>query len=387
MKSKGFSINLRQYGMIIALVFIIIMFGITTGGILFKPMNVSNIIMQNAYVLILAVGMLFCIITGNVDLSIGSVVAFVGAVSAVFMVNWNMPVWMAVVLSLLIGALVGAFQGFFIAYVKIPAFIVTLGGMLIFRGLTMVILKGQTIAPFDESFQFIASGFLMKGLKVGGLNTLSILGGALVSILFIFFEVVTRNNKIKYNFEVSPIHYMAIKIAVIVAAINVITYRLAQYNGLPIILIIMALLIIIYSFVAGQTIAGRHVYALGGNEKAAKLSGIKTQQVMFWVYTNMGLLSAFAGLVVAGRLNAATPKAGNGYELDAIAACYIGGASASGGIGTIVGAIVGGLVMGVLNNGMSIMGVSVDWQQVIKGFVLLTAVTFDIYSRSKSSPK
>lgn len=386
---KLFKGNIRQYGMIVALIFLIILFGTLTNGILFKPMNVSNLIQQNSYVLILAIGMLFCIITGNVDLSVGSIVAFVGAVSAVIMIEWGWPVWLGIIISLLIGAGVGAFQGFFIAYGKIPPFIVTLAGMLTFRGLTMVILKGKTIAPYSKSFQYLSAGFFMQAQKIniGGksINIVAILAGIIISILFCVSEINNRKNKIKYNFEVGSITSMWMKLALVIVSINLVTYSLAQYNGLPVILLILVGLVFIYSFIANKTIAGRHVYALGGNEKAAKLSGIKTQRVMFWVYTNMGLLAAFAGLVVSGRLNAATPKAGNGFELDAIAACYIGGASASGGIGTIIGAMVGGLVMGVLNNGMSIMGVGVDWQMAIKGFVLLSAVMFDIYSKSKSA--
>ncbi len=385
MKEDRISIrkNIRKYGMLIALIAIMILFGILTEGILFKPMNISNLIQQNAYVLILAIGMLLVIITGNIDLSVGSVVAFVGAISAIFMIQWNMPVWISIILSLLIGALVGAFQGFFIAYVNIPPFIVTLAGMLIFRGLTMVILKGQTLGPFDRAFQNIASGFISRG-EIGGLNVISMVVGILLSVIYIILNFKDRKKKIEYKFQVPPMSIEILKTVLVILAINWLTYSLAAYKGLPIVLIILAILIVIYSFITNRTIAGRHIYALGGNEKAAKLSGIKTEKVLFWVYVNMGVLAALAGLVVAGRLNAATPKAGTGFELDAIAACYIGGASASGGIGTVTGAIVGGLVMGVLNNGMSILGIGVDWQQAIKGLVLLAAVTFDVYTKSKS---
>ncbi len=382
----SFKKNIRKYGMLIALIAIMLLFGFLTKGILFKPMNISNLIQQNAYVLILAIGMLLVILTGNVDLSVGSVVAFIGAISAVFMIQWGMPVWISVILSLLIGGLVGAFQGFFIAYLNIPPFIVTLAGMLIFRGLTMVILKGQTLGPFDRSFQAIASGFIPSG-KIGGLNIVSIVIGIILSIIYIILNFNDRQKKIEYKFKVPSMGVEILKIVLVILAINWLTYSLAAYKGLPIVLIILALLIMIYSFITNRTIAGRHIYALGGNAKAAKLSGIKTENVLFWVYVNMGVLAALAGLVVAGRLNAATPKAGTGFELDAIAACYIGGASASGGVGTVTGAIIGGLVMGVLNNGMSILGIGVDWQQAIKGLVLLAAVTFDVYTKSKSRPQ
>lgn len=380
-----FKSNIRQYGMVLALVIIMFFFQIVTNGILLKPANVTNLILQNSYVLILAVGMLLCILTGNIDLSVGSVVAFVGAVSAVMMVDWNMPVIPAILIALLIGIAVGAFHGVFIAYLRIPPFIVTLAGMLIFRGLTMVILKGQTKAPFEKSFQAIAAGYISGGgLNIGGFNLIAVLTGIVLSAVFILGITINRRNQKKYGFDVLPTGFETIRILIVVAAINWMTLSLALYNGIPIVMVVLFGLVLLYTFITQKTIFGRHIYALGGNEKAAKLSGVKTKRVMFLVYTNMGLLSAVAGMVVAGRLNAATPKAGNMFELDAIAACFIGGASASGGVGTVVGAIVGGLVMGVLNNGMSIMGVSVDWQQAIKGMVLLGAVCFDVYTKSKS---
>jgi len=382
-----FKNNIRQYGMVLALVFIMALFQVLTGGILFRPMNITNLVLQNSYVLILGVGMLLCIVTGNVDLSVGSVVAFVGAVAAVFMIDLHMPVVPGIILTLLVGLLVGSFHGYFIAYRKIPPFIVTLGGMLIFRGLTMVILKGQTKAPFAKSIQNIAAGYLPGDFKIAGLNAIAILAGLVLSAIFIAVQLNMRKRKKKYDFEVLPVGLEIVKIALVVLAINTLTLLLAAHNGIPLVLILLASLIFIYTFITQKTISGRHIYALGGNEKAARLSGVKTHRVMFWVYANMGLLAAVAGLVVAGRLNAATPKAGTNFELDAIAACYIGGASASGGVGTVLGTIVGGLVMGVLNNGMSIMGVSVDWQQAIKGMVLLAAVCFDVYTKSKNSSR
>lgn len=376
--------DIRKYGMIIALVSITVLFQILTDGILLKPLNITNLILQNSYVLILAIGMLFPILTGNVDLSVGSIVAFVGAVAALLMVKYGVSVPVAVVISLVIGALIGAWQGFWIAYVKIPAFIVTLSGMLVFRGLTLWILEGQTIAPFPESFQIISSGFI-PNMGEGLLNATSLLIGAVCSAIYIFIEINKRKNRLKYNFEVESSSKLIIKVVVILMIINAFTYTLSIYKGIPTVLILLAALIIIYSFLANKTIIGRHVYALGGNEKAAALSGVKTKRTMLLVYINMGILAALAGLVFAARLNAATPKAGSGFELDAIAACYIGGASAMGGIGTVSGAIVGGLVMGVLNNGMSILGIGIDIQQAIKGLVLLAAVAFDVYTKSKGS--
>lgn len=383
-----FRSNIRQNGMVIALVFIMVLFQVLTGGILFRSMNVNNLVLQNAYVLILATGMLLCILTGNIDLSVGSVVAFVGAISAVMMVDWGFPVSLTIFLALIIGIAVGAFHGLFIAYMRIPAFIVTLAGMLIWRGLTMVILKGQTKAPFEKSFQSIAAGYLPgREIRIGNFNTLAVIVGVVLSIIFVIALLRGRRNKAKYGFEVLPKGIEAGRIVFVVLAVNLLTLSLADYNGIPIVLILLMGLILLYTFITQRTVFGRHIYALGGNEKAAKLSGVKTQRVMFLVYTNMGMLAALAGLVVAGRLNAATPKAGTMFELDAIASCFIGGASASGGIGTVVGAIVGGLVMGVLNNGMSIMGVSVDWQQTIKGLVLLLAVIFDVYTKNRSQSR
>lgn len=377
--------NIRQYAMVLALVFIVILFQFLTEGVLLRPLNITNLVQQNSYVLILSVGMLLTILTGNVDLSVGSIVAFVGAVSATFIISWGMPTVPALLLSLLIGALIGAWQGFWIAYVRIPAFIVTLAGMLIFRGLTMVILKGRTLAPFTDTYTTMSSGFFPDFLSTGGgLHNLTLATGALCCIFYAIGELNSRKSKQKFNFEVLSMPLMAGKIAAISAAIMATSYMLALYKGMPVVLVLVGALVLVYSFITNKTVVGRHIYAFGGNEKAARLSGIKTNRVFFWVYVNMGMLSALAGIVFAGRLNAATPKAGVGFELDAIAACFIGGASSAGGIGTVAGAIIGGLIMGVLNNGMSIMGISIDWQQAIKGLVLLAAVAFDVITKSKS---
>jgi putative multiple sugar transport system permease protein len=377
--------NLRQYVMIIALVAVIIFFEIVTQGVLLKPLNISNLIAQNAYILILAIGMLLCIlICGNIDLSVGAVAGFVGAVSAILLVKMNLPVSVAIVISLFIGFLIGCFQGFFIAYIGVPAFITTLAGMLIFKGLTMVILQGTSLAPMPASYNFLAAGFVPDIVKFEGINVLAILTGIIASIIYIVSQVIERSNKTKFQFEVSSPGAFFAKLAVIVCVINAFTYILAIYRGIPMSLIIVTVLVIIYAFITNKTIVGRHIYAYGGNPKAAMLSGVKTKKILFWVYVNMGVLSALAGIIFTGRLNSATPKAGQGFEMDAIGACFIGGASTLGGVGTVVGAIVGGLLMGVLNNGMSILGVSIDWQQAIKGLVLLAAVTFDVYSKSKS---
>lgn len=376
--------NMRQYSMIIALVFIMILFQVLTDGLLLKPLNITNLILQNSYILVLAIGMVLVIITGHIDLSVGSVAAFVGAISAILMVNYEMPTFLAVIISLLVGAIIGAWQGFWIAYVKIPAFIVTLAGMLLFRGATMIVLEGKSIAPFPESFQKISSGFI-PDIGSGSIHVLTLIIGFVLSIIYVFTQIKNRRTEMKYNVEVSSTGMFVLKLIGLVAILNIFTYVLATYEGIPNILIILGVLIILYTFVTNKTKAGRHVYAIGGNEKAAQLSGIKTKRMTFWVFVNMGVLSALSGLLFAARLNAATPKAGNLFELDAIAACFIGGASAYGGIGTVPGAIIGGLVMGIMNNGMSLLGLGIDWQQGIKGLVLLLAVAFDIYNKNKAS--
>jgi putative multiple sugar transport system permease protein len=371
--------------MLIALLLIMLLFQILTDGILLKPLNVTNLILQNSYILVLAIGMVLVIISGHIDLSVGSVAAFVGAVAATMMVELNVPLAAAVILSLLLGALIGAWQGFWVAYVRVPSFIVTLAGMLMFRGLTMLVLEGQSVGPFPGAFRALSSGFIPDIADFGGVHLLSILIGVLVSALLVLIGWYKRLTDMRYNFEVEPLGYFIAKMAVMAAALILFVYVLASYEGIPNILVVLLVLIVLYTFVTNRTVIGRHIYAMGGNEKAAMLSGVKTKRVTFWVFVNMGTLAALSGLVFAARLNAATPKAGVNFELDAIAACFIGGASMSGGVGTVIGAVIGGLVMGVMNNGMSILGVGVDWQQAIKGLVLLLAVAFDIYNRSKSS--
>jgi putative multiple sugar transport system permease protein len=367
------------------LIVVILFFEIVTEGILLKPLNISNLIAQNAYILILAIGMLLCIlICGNIDLSVGSVAGFVGAVSAILLLKMNLPVCVSIGVSLLIGFAIGCFQGFIIAYIGVPAFITTLGGMLIFKGLTMVILNGTSLAPMPASYNFLAAGFLPDIANWGGINLMAILIGIIISTLFIISQFMERSNQKKFQVAVSSSSAFCAKIVATVCIINAFTYSLAIYRGIPMSLIIVSILVIIYTFITNKTIVGRHIYAYGGNPKAAILSGVKTKKILFWVYVNMGVLAALAGIIFTGRLNSATPKAGQGFEMDAIGACFIGGASTTGGVGTVVGAIVGGLLMGVLNNGMSILGVSIDWQQAIKGLVLLAAVSFDVYSKSKS---
>ena len=383
LKKKGFFKfnNIEKYAMIIALVAISIFFQIATNGILLAPINVSRLVLQNSYVLLLAVGMLLCILTGDIDLSVGSIMAMVGAIVGEMIINYGMSVWLAVAAGLLAGILIGLWQGYWISYFRIPAFIVTLSGMLVFRGLSNVFLQGYTLAPFPESFQYIAQAYIPTFGLPGFTST--ILVGILVSIAIVLSQLKTRREKKQYDIpDVSTPVFIAQNVA-FVLFVCIACFWFARFKGLPFILVIIGVVAIVYSFITNKTVLGRQIYALGGNEKAAALSGIDTKKIKLFVFVNMGFLSAVSGIVFASRLNAASPVAGTGFELDAIAACYIGGASATGGVGTILGVIIGGLVMGVLNNGMSIMGIDSNWQQVVKGLVLLLAVAFDIINQKK----
>ena len=381
--TKFFSQGDQNYGLIIALIFIALFFQIITGGIIFRPLNVTNIILQNSYIMILAIGMLLCILTGNIDLSVGSVAALVSAATGVMIVSNKMGVFPAIIIALVIGALIGIWNGYWIAYVNIPAFIVTLGGQLIFRGVTLGILQGRTLGPYPGSFQIISSGFLPDPFGRQDLHVFTLIIGLICMALYTFLEVSKYKRQKSYGTSTGSFGTFVIMLVIANFAIIAFSYLLALYQGIPNVMLLLAVLIIAYGFVTTRTTMGRHIYAFGGNQLAARLSGIKTKRVFFWVYVNNSILAALAGIVYAGRLNAASPKAGNLFELDAIASCYIGGASASGGIGTVPGAIIGALVMGLMNNGMSIMGLGVDWQQAIKGLVLILAVAFDMLSRKR----
>ena len=381
-KDKALEI-FSKYSMIIILVVLLIAFQAMTDGIFWRPLNITNLVLQNSHILVLAAGMLLVVLLGHVDLSVGSVMAFVGAIAGVLMVNNGMSPWVAVPLCVLIGALIGAWQGFWVAYVGIPAFIVTLSGLLMFRGLTQVVLGGQSLAPFPTSFQKISTGYLPDIVSGDHIHLLSMIIGVGITALLIFGQWRTRERRKKNLFEVESTSTFLFKALFIGVVFIGATYVFASYQGYPIILILLGVIVAAYGFLTNKTVAGRQIYATGGNRKAAELSGIKTKKITFWVFVNMGAMAALAGLVLAARLNAATPQAGTSMELDAMAAVYFGGASTSGGIGTIMGAIVGGLVMGVLNNGMSILGVGVDWRQAIKGLILLLAVVLDIYNKKK----
>ncbi|MFE5815257.1 multiple monosaccharide ABC transporter permease [Streptomyces sp. NPDC056479] len=379
----GLRRNMRQYGMLIALGLIVVLFAVWTDGDLLLPRNVSNLVLQNSYILILAIGMMLVIIAGHIDLSVGSLTAFIGSMAAVFMVRNDLPWPVAVILCLAMGALAGAAQGFFIAYGGIPSFIVTLAGMLIFRGLTEIFLEGQTLGPFPEGLQKVANGFLPEvGPNTNYHNLTLLLGFAMVAFV-VFQEFRDRRRQQEFSLDVAPFNLFLLKLVALGAAILTLTMLLASYKGAPIVLLILGVLLVGFGYVMRNAIIGRHIYAIGGNLPAAKLSGVKDKKVTFLVFLNMGMLAALAGLVFAARFNAASPKAGLNFELEAIAASFIGGASMSGGVGTVLGAIIGGLVLGVLNNGMNLVGIGTDWQQVIKGLVLLAAVGFDVWNKRK----
>ena len=376
--------NVREYGMLMSLVVIMGLFQFLTDGTLLQPLNLTNLVLQNSYIVIMAMGMLLVIVAGHIDLSVGSVVGFIGALAAVLMVQLGWHFVPATLACLLAGAAIGAAQGWFVAFFRIPSFIVTLAGMLVFKGLSLALLQGQSVGPFPAAFQLLSSGFLPDVLDGESLRTTSLVAGIVVAVALVAAKLRERSNQVRHAMESEPYPFFIAKNAVFVAIIVGLSWKLASYKGLPNVLVIMALLMLFYDFVTTRTTIGRRIYALGGNEKAARLSGIKTQWLSFWTFVNMGVLAAVAGLVFAARLNTATPKAGTGFELDVIAACFIGGASASGGVGKVLGAVIGAFVMGVMNNGMSILGIGIDYQQVIKGLVLLAAVFVDGYNRRKA---
>lgn len=380
--------NLKQYGVIIALVLIYSIFAVMSDYKNVAPMNVNNLIMQNSYVIVLALGMLLCCLTGNVDLSVGSVVAFTGAIAAIMIVDYHLAIPLAILAALAIGVLVGIWQGFFISVLGVSPFIVSLANMLVFRGLALVVLNGQTKGPLPQEFTQIGAGYLPQVFTtIGGtkIELLALTAGIVLSAFLIFMEIRSRRNKRKNGFIVPSVGVSIFKTLVCIGIVNFFTIKLAMYMGLPLVLLIVLILVILYSFVTSRTVPGRQIYAVGGNRKAAALSGIKVNRVMFWIYTNMGLLAGLAGVILAARNASATPKAGDMFEMDAIAACYIGGTAVAGGVGTVTGAVVGALIMGVLNNGMSLLGWSVDVQRVVKGLVLLAAVAIDLYFKNKKN--
>lgn len=387
--AKKANLSMKQYGMVLALIAVFVIFAFITKGKNMSSININNLIMQNGYVVILATGMLLCVLTGNVDLGVGSVVASAGAVAGTLIVKGGVSTPVAMLAALATGAAFGVFVGFFVSKLAIPPFIVTLATMLMGRGICYVILQSQTMGPLPADYNWISTGFLPNirvgadADGVGGLDMLSIIVALVVIALLFLADFRSRATTLKHGLPVVPIWQSIAKNIVISGIVFFFFYKLAGYNGIPVMLVLMAIIVAIYHFITTQTVAGRQIYAMGGNVKAARLSGINTEKVFFWVYANMGLLAGLAGIVLSARNASATPKAGDSFEMDAIASCYIGGAATSGGIGTVIGAVVGAFIMGILNNGMSLAGFDTNVQKIVKGAVLLGAVTVDLVSKRK----
>ncbi len=376
--------NLRTSGIYIAFVAIVALFAILTDGVSLSPGNITNIVLQYSYILVLAIGMVLVIIAGHIDLSVGSVVALAGAVSAVLVIKNDMPWWVGVVAALAVGILVGVWHGFWVAYVGIPAFIVTLAGMLLFRGLTLQVLDNISLSPFPAEYGKVANGFLNGLLGGDGFDAFTLLIGAIAVAGYAVSGFRTRVARVRYQQPVESFPLFVARIVVVGAVVMYFAWQLAHARGLPIVLIILAVLIIAYGLISKRTVFGRQIYAIGGNLSAAMLSGVKVRSVNFWIFVNMGFLSGVAGVIYSSRSNSAQPAAGNMFELDAIAACFIGGAAVTGGVGTVVGAMVGGLLVGVMSNGMQLMGIDQSVQSVVKGLVLLLAVAFDVYNKRRA---
>jgi putative multiple sugar transport system permease protein len=384
--------DLKQSGIYIALALVVVLFAVLTGGDLLGPQNLSNIIVQFSYILVLAIGMVLIIIAGHIDLSVGSVVAATGAFAAVMMVDWGLPWPLAVVATLIFGAVIGAWQGYWVAYFGIPAFIVTLAGMLLFRAVTMWILGNEGKGPFPDEIRTLGNGFIPGflgniglGEALGGADLFSIILGVAVVVGMAIVQVRARAGRIRYSQAVDPMWLFALKVAVPALLVLFFVVQLARFRNLPWVLVLLAVLVVGYTLVTNRAVFGRQIYAVGGNLQAATLSGVKVKSVVFWLFVNMGVLSAVAGIIFAGRLNLAGPTAGNAFELDAIAAAFIGGAAVQGGVGKVVGAITGGMIMAVINNGMSLLGAEPKEVMLVKGGVLLAAVAFDVWSKRRTA--
>jgi len=379
---------LKENTMLIALIVAIILFQILIvaagKGSFLKPQNVSNIIAQNSYVVILATGMLLCILTGgNIDLSVGAVVALVAAVAGTMIINMHMNVYLTILVCILVGTGIGAIQAYCIAYIGIPPFIVTLGGMLLWRGIAQVILNGMTLAPYPPEYLRYFTSYLPKTDNNAFLLAVTLIVAAIICVAFIVISVTGRAKKIKKGYTVGSLSVLLTKLAAISAAIMYFAYLLGNYKGYPVVLILIAIVVLSYSYFTRNTVPGRYLYAMGGNAKAARLSGINTKKMLFFAYTNMGFLCAIAALVCIARFNSSAPSLGDMYELDAIGACFIGGASAYGGVGTVGGSVIGAIFMGIMNNGMSILGVDANWQKAVKGFIVVAAVALDVITKKK----
>jgi len=392
-----FTRNLRTSGIYVAFVALIVLFTILTGGTLLAPRNVTNLVLQNAHILIMVLGMLMVIVAGHIDLSVGSVLAFASAVSAFLVIKQGMPWWVGIIAAIVVGVLVGAWHGFWVAFVGIPAFIVTLAGMLLFRGLTAVVLSNTSLSPFPAEYKVVANDYANglfgtitigqgEGLKAvpETLDIFTMLIGVVAIVGFVVMQMRSRRTRVSYNQHVEAMPLFVLKIVAVAAVVLAFSFALAYDRGFPYVLIVLAVLILAYQLITNRTVFGRRVYAVGGNLAAAQLSGVNVKKTNFWLFVHMGMLTGIAAAVFSARSNNSSPGMGEMFELDVIAACFIGGASTTGGVGRVTGAIVGGLVMAVMSNGMSLMGVGQSWQNIIKGLVLLVAVAFDIYNKRRA---
>ncbi len=385
MNKEKAGVFFKKNTMVIVLIIVALFFTWQTQGRLLYPQNINNLISQNAYVFILATGMLLCILTGgNIDLSVGSVVCIVGAVGGTIMVKQGMNVLLSILIMLMTGLLIGLWQGFWIAYRRVPPFIVTLAGMLMFRGMSNIILEGYTIAPMPKEYLNLFSSYIIDFFGGEGFNITSFIAGIVIAVIYSCMSFRQRLIRTKKGYAVGSLISDVLRCVIISAVVIALMWKLAMYKGIPNILVWIGIIVLIYGYITSKTTVGRHFYAVGGNEKAAKLSGINTDRVYFLAYANMGMLAAIAAMVTIARLNSANPSAGDSYEMDAIGSCFIGGASAYGGSGTIPGVIIGATLMGVINLGMSIMGIDANWQKVVKGLVLLAAVIFDVETKKNS---
>ena len=386
MKNSKVLTYVQKYTMIGMLILVVAAFSIATKSKLLLPQNISNLISQNAYVFVLATGMLLCILTGgNIDLGVGSYVCFIGAIGGIMLKN-HIGIVPTALAMIACGILIGMWNAYWIAYVRVPPFITTLSSILVFRGLSNVLLQGKTIRIENKTFLKIFGGGANCYIGTGPFaKKLCLIVGIVAAVAFVLLTLRSRISRQKKGFNVESFLAYIIKTAAIAAVIIFIAWKFYKYKGLPTVLIWLALVIGVYAYITSKTTIGRHFYAVGGNEKAAKLSGINTNRVYFLAYSSMGMLAGLSALLVIARFAAASPQAGDGYELDAIGSCFIGGASAYGGIGTVPGVIIGALLMGVINMGMSILGVDINWQKVVKGLVLLAAVIFDVVSKKKNS--
>jgi putative multiple sugar transport system permease protein len=380
--------NVREYGMYIALFVIMAIFTITTKGTFISSRNIVNLVNQTGYIAVLAVGMTLVIIIRHIDLSVGFLGGFLGAIAAIAMTQWNLPVYAAIALTLALGILAGLITAFLVAQMKIPAFVATLAGWLIYRGAILVVTEstGTIIIP-DATFNAIGNGFIPDIPDIGilpGVHKLTLILGVIAIGLLIYSELNSRKKKLAYNFEVLPVEMFVVKLIFISGLIGGITWLLAGYQGLSWTAVIVLIVVIVYDFIASQTVLGRHIYAVGGNPEAAELSGINVKKITYIVFGSMGMLSGLAGILFASRLQSATTTAGSLWELDAIAAAFIGGVSPAGGIGKVVGSIIGALVMLSLTSGMNLMGIGISYQYIARGAVLAAAVIFDVATRNRA---